>query len=254
MRSLAAFAGLAAAGGFSAVAVLWSFARFSDQTKIRRVRRQIKASLYEMRLFVDEPLVLFRAQKQLIVSNFRYVGMMLRPVLLILAPMLFLMTLLDAVYGYRPLHAGEAALLTVYVRPDVDLRVAQPEIQASSGVAVDSPMVRIPGEQRLCWLIRPTRAGSATLRVSLQGSVYEKSLQAGAGFAWPSRQRVRSVWAWILDPTETRLPAGAAERIEIAYPAAALTFVGVTLPWIAWYMFVTSIATIFLRRRFGVTF
>ena len=84
--------------------------------------------------------------------------------------------------------------------------------------------------------------------------MYDKSLQTGAGFGWVSRQRVRSLWAWILDPTEKRLPAGPAERIEIAYPAAALTFAGVTLHWIAWYMLDTLIATIFLRRRFGVTF
>src|SRR5438309_3296977 len=106
MTSLAAFAGLAAAGVFSAVAVLWSFARFSDQAKIRRVRGQMKASLYEMRLFIDEPRVLLRAQRQLIVSNIRYLGMMLRPVILISAPMLFLMTVLDVMYGYRPLHTG----------------------------------------------------------------------------------------------------------------------------------------------------
>src|SRR3954454_19288833 len=140
MRSLAAFAGLAAAGVFSAAAVLWSFARFSDQAKIRRVRRQMKASLYEMRLYVDEPLVLLRAQKQLIVSNIRYLGMMLRPVILIAAPMVFLMTVLDAVYGYRPLHAGESVLLTVHVRPAIDLRVARPGIEASSGVAVETPL------------------------------------------------------------------------------------------------------------------
>src|SRR3954470_10030265 len=105
MRSLAAFAALAAAGVFSAAAVLSSFARFSDQAKIRRVRRQMKASLYEMRLFIDEPRVLLRAQKQLIVSNIRYLGMMLRPIILIMAPMLFLMTMLDTVYGCRPLRA-----------------------------------------------------------------------------------------------------------------------------------------------------
>ena len=142
----------------------------------------------------------------------------------------------------------------MHVRPAIDLRVARPAIEASSGVAVETPLVRIPGEHRFCWRVRPTRTGSATLRVSLQGSVYEKSLQAGAGFAWLSRQRVRSVWAWILDPTEKRLPAGPAERIEVAYPAAALTFAGVTLHWIAWYMLATLIATVFLRRRFGVTF
>jgi hypothetical protein len=254
MRSLAAFAALAAAGVFSAAAVLWSFARFSDQAKIRRVRRQMKASLYEMRLFIDEPRVLLRAQKQLIVSNIRYLGMMLRPIILIMAPMLFLMTMLDTVYGCRPLRAGESALLTVYARPAIDLRAAHTAIEAPSGVAVETPLVRIPGEQRICWRIRATHAGSATLRVSLQDSVYDKSVQTGAGFAWISRERVRSLWAWILDPTEKRLPAGPAERIEVAYPAAALTFAGITLPWIAWYMLATLIATIFLRRRFGVTF
>jgi len=254
MRSLAALFGLAAAGLLSAAVVLWAFARFSDQARIRGTRRQMKASLYEIRLFVDEPMVLLRAQKQLIVANLRYLGLILRPVAVISVPMFLLMAALDTVYGYRPLHSGEAALLTVYVRPAIDLRAVLPAIEASSGVAVETPVVRIPAEQRFCWRIRPTRAGSATVRVSLENSVYDKSLQAGVGSAWPSRQRVRSLWAWMLNPTEKRLPPGAAERIEIAYPAAVWTVLGVTLSWVSWYVLATLFATIFLRRRFGVTF
>jgi hypothetical protein len=168
--------------------------------------------------------------------------------------MLLLMALLDAVYGYRPLNDGESALLTVYVQPAVDLRIARPAIQASSGIAVETPLVRLPAEQRFCWRIRPTGAGSGMLRISVQGSTYDKSVQTGPGFAWVSRQRVRSLTSWVLDPTEKRLPPGPAERIEIAYPGATLTFAGVRLPWIAWYMLATLTATMLLRRRFGVTF
>lgn len=254
MRALAALAGLAAAGVLSAAVALWAFARFSDQARIRGIKRQIKASLYEMRLFVDEPMVLLRAQKHLVTANLRYLGLMLRPVAVISVPMFLLFSALDAIYGYRPLNYGEAALLTVYVRPAVDLRIANPSIAASSGVAIETPVVRIPGEQRFCWRIRATRAGSTTVRVSLDGSVYDKSLDAGAGSAWPSRQRVRPLLAWILNPTEKRLPAGAVARIEIAYPAAPVTALGVTLQWITWYALAVLVATISLRRRFGVTF
>lgn len=248
MKGLAAIAGLAAAGVLSAAAVLWAFARFSDQAKTRVVKRRIKASLYEMRLFVDEPIVLLRAQRQLFTANLRYLGLMARPLAVISVPMLLLMAWLDTVYGYRPLNPGESALLTVYVRPAVDLRIARAELEPSPAVVVETPVVRIPGEQRLCWRIRRTREGAAYVRVVLDGAGYDKSL------AWPSRQRVHSIAEWILSPTERRLPAGAVERIEVLQPAAAVTAFGVTLHWLSWYAIATLIGTLALRRRFGVTF
>lgn len=254
MTGVAALAGLAAAGAFSAAAVLWAFARFSDQAKIRATRREVKAWLYEMRLFVDEPAVLLRAQKRLFVSNLRYLGLMLRPLGLISLPMFLLMTALDGVYGYRPLNEGEAALLTVYVLPSVDLRAVQPAIEASPGLAVETPVVRIPVEHRFCWRIRPSRAGSGTCRVLLDGFVYDKSVRAGAGFTWLSRQRVRSLLALILHPTEKRLPSGAVERIEVAYPAAGVTVFGITLHWMVWFVLAALVAAVPLRRRFRVTF
>lgn len=248
MNGLAAIGGLAAAGVLSAAAVLWAFARFSDQAKIRGVRRRIKASLYEMRLFVDEPRVLLRAQKQLIAANLRYLGLMLRPVVVIAVPMFLLMAWLDSLYGYRPLHPGEPALLTVQVRPEIDLRSVRPALEVPPGVAVETPAVRIPEERRFCWRIRTAGDTTGSVRVLLDGSVSEKSL------AWLSRQRVRSLGAWILSPTEARLPAGAVERIAIAYPTAGVTAFGLTLHWLTWYAIATLLATLFLKRRFGVTF
>ena len=205
MRALAALAGLAAAGVLSAAVALWAFARFSDQARIRGIKRQIKASLYEMRLFVDEPMVLLRAQKHLVTANLRYLGLMLRPVALISAPMFLLLSALDAIYGYRPLNSGEAALLTVYVLPAIDLRIANPSIAASSGVAIETPVVRIPGEQRFCWRIRATRAGWGRCAFRWMARSMTSRYRPGPGLPGLP-ERVRSRLAWILNPAEQRLP------------------------------------------------
>jgi hypothetical protein len=247
MMGLAAFSVLAAGGVLSAVAALRAFARFTDAAKIRTAKRQIKASLYEMRLFLDEPAVLLRAQKRLLTANLRYLGMMLLPLAIIAIPMFLLMTGLDAVYGNRALIPGEAAVVTVDVRSSVDLESTVPAIEATPGLAIETPVVRIPAEHRFCWRIRAVRAGSSSLRVLLDGGVFEKSVRAGAGFTFLSRQRIRSLLAWMLDPTEARLPPGPVERIEVDYPASGVTAFGVTLHWMAWFFLAAVIAAICLR-------
>jgi hypothetical protein len=51
----------------------------------------------------------------------------------------------------------------------------------------------------------------------------------------------------MLNPTESRLPPGAIERIEVAYPAAWLTVFGLTLHWTLWFTLAAVGAAIWLR-------
>jgi len=247
MITLAALAVLAVAGVVSAVAARWTFTRYSDQAKVRAAQRQIKASLYELRLFVDEPAVLLRAQRRLVTSNLRYIALMLRPLLMVSGPIFFLMTVLDSLYGYGPITQGASAVVTVKVQPSVDLGSTLPAIEATQGIALETPVVRIPGEYRFYWRIRATGAGSERLKVLLNGAVYEKSVRAGGEFTVVSRRRVRSIFAWMLNPTESRLPPGVIERIEVAYPTAWLTVFGLTLHWTLWFTLAAAAAAIWLR-------
>ena len=41
--------------------MLWAFGKFSSQDSIRRVKDRLKANMLEMRLFVDEPVLIWRA-------------------------------------------------------------------------------------------------------------------------------------------------------------------------------------------------
>src|SRR5581483_1451257 len=83
--------------------MLWAFARFSNQEKIRLAKRKVRACLYAFRLYGDEPVLILRAQKELLIWNARYLGLMLGPSLVLLIPTVILLLQLDAIYGLRPL-------------------------------------------------------------------------------------------------------------------------------------------------------
>src|ERR1035437_7356407 len=94
-----------------ACALLCVFKRCSDQARIQVAKRKIRAYLLAFRLFGDEPAMIFKSQWQLLVWNLRYLALMLRPTVVTIVPLALLLFHLDAVYGRRPLRAGEAAIV-----------------------------------------------------------------------------------------------------------------------------------------------
>ena len=81
----AAFSWATARGGtrvlsaLAGVAMLWVFGKTSDQARMKQVKRKVYASLFELRVFADEPSVTWRAQKSLFAANMRYMGLALKP-------------------------------------------------------------------------------------------------------------------------------------------------------------------------------
>jgi len=61
------------------VGMLWIFSLTSNQGAIRKVKARLQAHLYEMRLFPDEPVLIWKAQLGLLAANVRYIGLMLLP-------------------------------------------------------------------------------------------------------------------------------------------------------------------------------
>lgn len=214
------------------IAMLWAFGRFSDQERITLAKRKLKAYLYAFRLFADEPALILRAQKQLLIWNGRYLALMLRPAAVMLIPSVILLVQLDAVYGRRPLAAGEATIVTAHL--DGDLGVLAPSLE-SKGVAVETPAVRIPAEHQVCWRVRAIgrRSGSVILRVA--GSSVSKTVAIGSG------------WHYLGDR-----PFG--RRIEVSYPAASVNLLGFGVHWLVWFVSVSLLTMLAFRRRFGVRF
>jgi len=245
---------LAALGIALGLLVLLVLRKTSNQAAIRSIRRQLQACLYELRLFVDEPALVWRAQVRLLWLNVRYLALMLRPALILAIPMLFLFSLLEPFCGKVPLEVSESSLVTLkLVQPSGVLGPA-PILQVPDGFKVETPAVRMQGTGLICWRVRAGKASSGLVRVVFPTEIVTKRIASGTGGKLLSTRRVRSVWQWFWYPTETLLPAGKVDWIEIEYPSRGFSWLGMELPWFVWILVFSMVAVVVLKRPLGVTF
>jgi len=199
---------------------LWIFRRFSDRTRIALVKHQVRAQLYALRLYSAEPSAVFRAQKQLLRWNARYVALLLGPAALAVVPGVLLFTQLDHVYGRRALLAGESAIVSAGFASPTDLRTFEPALEGS-GVAVESPVVRLPDLREADWRVHVTApAGRITVRTG----------QDTAGASVASGPGLRYL-AW---RTSVSGP-GPLRWIAVSYPKANMELWGYPVAWQVWF-------------------
>lgn len=235
------------------ICMLWSFGRLSNQEAIRRTRSRLKASLLEMRLFGDEPALVFRAQRDLLLYNLRLLALTLKPSLILALPVGLLLSYLDPFYGRTPLPLGQPALVTVHMQRPLDLS-SKPTLEAPEGVDVETAAVRSLADNDVSWRIRPQRAVEGKLRFVVSGEVIEKQITTGHDRGYASAIRGSSWQDWFFYPGESKLPAGNIERITIEYPAASISWFGLELHWVWWMLILSIVTALLLKRRMGVAF
>jgi hypothetical protein len=237
-------------GALTGVALLWTFARLSNQRAIRETKRRLIARLYEFRLFVDEPKLIWKAQVGLVRDSFRYSALMLLPAVVLTLPALLLFSQLDPFYGTAPLEPGEAALVTVQLSGPLAIGGPPPLLEPPEGVVVETPAVRVVSERQISWRVRALRPVSGRLRVTAGGEPVEKSISAEPGPRYLSRRRVSSWRDLFWHPAEPRIASPAIAWVEVGYPPAEV----MGLHWVVWLLIVSTATALLLRRRFHVSF
>ena len=224
----AAFAWLMAAGALSGIASLWAFRHWTDSAKLRVATNAMLAHLMEFRLFTDEPLLIVRAQRNLLRANARLLRLIAVPSLLLTLPFALVLVAADAFFARAPLRPGEAAVVTVQYRsagfPGVQLQ-APPEI------AVETPPVHAPFKRQVSWRVRPNRAVSGQLRLQWDARTVEKSIASAPGLHWLSEQRSASLLGYLGHPRELPFSGAAVDWISIQYPTAQVF----GFHWLVWY-------------------
>ncbi len=157
----------------SGITMLWVFARLSDAERIELARRKIRANLYAFRLFAAEPALIFRAQRQLLLWNARYLRLMLGPSLVTLIPAVILLIQLEAIYGNRPLRPGEATMVTAQFDTATDLHSLVPSLEGR-GVSVETTAVRIPDQRQACWRVRAISDTPGSVWLGAEGAARGK--------------------------------------------------------------------------------
>jgi hypothetical protein len=122
------------------------FSSTTDRSALRRVANRILAHVLEFRLFLDEPLLVLTAQRELIRANLQLARLLLLPCLILTVPVGFLMHELNSLYGRAPLRVGEAAVVTA--------KAPAPALKLPAGIAIETPPVHSQGQ--LSWRVRPS--------------------------------------------------------------------------------------------------
>jgi hypothetical protein len=122
----------------------------ADPRRIRCAANRTLAHIMEFRLFIDEPALVWRAQKDALRANLRLLRQIALPCAAMAAIFAILWSPLDRTFGREPLRAGQATVMTSHSD-----RV--PEIP---GIVIETPGVRIPRTGEVSWRIRPVRAVS----------------------------------------------------------------------------------------------
>src|SRR3954454_17900643 len=171
--------GLAVLSAIVGVAMLWVFGKTSDQIRMKQIKRKVYASLFELRVYSDEPAVTWRAQKSLFAANIRYMGLALKPALWMIVPMGLLILHMESFYARAPLAVGREAIVTMGMAPGWDARSAAPAITAPAGLEIAGPPVRVEAVREISWRIVPRAEVTGELKFNVGGQQIAKTIEAG---------------------------------------------------------------------------
>ena len=212
--------------------------RTTDASTLRMATRKIYADLLEFRLYFDEPILIWRAWMSLLCDNLRLFLLFLPGMLILALPMAWLILQLDTVYGYRPLHRGEAAVVTAQLKrpPGVADRL---DLQGRAGVQVETPPVRVLDDNQVAWRIRTSKDGRNGIDLTINGRTVGKSVMTGDGPMILSPRRSSSLAEFLLHPEEPRLPDGDIVWLAVDYPESEQAISG-----LVWFLAVSMAASL----------
>ncbi|MEW5901650.1 MAG: hypothetical protein AB1715_09335 [Acidobacteriota bacterium] len=227
----------------------------SNQQGIRKVKDKIKAHLLELRLFQHNLSVTLRAQGQILHANFRYLGLNLKPLVVMILPLILILAQLNLWFGCDPLAVGQAAILKVKLEPGVNPLEMDFALEAPPQVLVETPPLRVEESREVDWRIRAAAEGYFSLTVRAGSQSFEKNVAVGGrSLARISALKVKSSFVdEILYPGEKPLPGQSRiESIEVAYAAKRLNLVGLRIHWLVAYLGLSIVFGFVLKRPFKV--
>ena len=246
-RALAPIWALTVISFASGIFLVWLFGKTSDQNRIREIRDRIRGNLIGVRLFQHDIGVVLSLQSRIFGDTFRFMGMALIPMLIMIVPVVLIMTQLNLRFAVSPLETGQPVLVKALVRDAVSLD--QPiALEVPDGVTVETPPVRIRSTREIAWRLRVDRPGDHALVVHIGNETLQMPLVGGVGWGPVVQRRTgRGVVDTLLYPGAPPIAAGhIVEAVEIAYPPLEMSLLGVGVDWL--------IGFLILSMAFGFAF
>lgn len=234
----------------------------SNQAALKRVAGEVSASLLAMRLYNEDFVVAFRAQRQLLKASAMRIWYSLPPLLVLMAPFVIALGHLAMWYEFRPARPGDSLLVTLTAREQAWESVKDAPLSAPEYVDVES-RVRDSNARTVTWRLRAAKPTplreAATLSWAIDGKQVEKQVVVSESpdslqFVSPKRP-TPSLWDILLYPGEPAFDASSpVQSIEIGYASRAAPWLGFAPPWLAIFFIVSIVGALLLMPLMKIQF
>lgn len=181
---------------FGLVAMV-AFKYCSFQDAIASAKNQIKVHLYEIRLFKDDIIGVVVSTVKILLKNVLYLSNTLLPVAVMMAPMVAVLSQLEANYAFAPVEVGTESVLTVELDREVtDAPATVVTLDLPDGVEQTAPAVRTP-DGKIAWRIKAAAPGDHVLGIDVGGTVVEKGWAVGGEPRKVPVLRTKSMWGFL---------------------------------------------------------
>lgn len=237
---------------FTGILMLVIFKWASNQSGIKRIKNRIKAHLLELRLYKDDVNLSFNALGSIFSNNLKYLTFALKPMIILMIPMIIIIIQIAARYEYRPLQANESVIVNARFDKNVDLRKVQ--LQTPEAIKIETPPLRIPSKQKIFWRLRAKETGKYTLEIQLPGETASKDILVGERLSSLASHRVqKSSLLTLVHTAEPSLPSNAAvKEIAIDYPHRELEILGMHIHWLVLFFALSIVGGYALKGVIGV--
>jgi len=246
---LGPFWGLTLLSILSGVGMLWVVGKTTPQKVVERSRNQMDASVYEIRLFLDSPKRVMISLGRLLANSALYIASML-PAFVVLALPLGLMFLsLEARYGFEAIPVGTPFVISVELADGVDGRSVS--VTPGEGIEITSPPLYVASKNETYVRAIATTSKSSSVLVDVGGRAVEKRIVSDPAASQMAPDRASGTGLFTSFGSEAGMD-GDVVSIHVPHETRDGRYLGISMPWWIWWMFIMMVAAFGLRKPMGV--
>lgn len=226
----------------------------SSQKAIKRTKDRLKARILEMRLYQDDPVLIFQGLSGALKGNLAYLGTVFVPFLIIIVPVAIVFMQLDQRYSRANLTPGSTVLLSAQLKEGFDPFQTGVELTRANGVTVQGKPVRDAATRETDWQLRVDSAGTHELTLYVKGTMYSFPLIAETSYRMVGHDRSASgVFEPLLHPGLPPFPIDSPlQRVRVEYPPARHWLLGMDVHWIVIFLVYSLVSAAALKFLIGI--
>jgi uncharacterized membrane protein (DUF106 family) len=254
-RGLSPWVAMIVVSFLTGLLMLFIFRHTSNQEGIRRIKNKIKAHLLELRLYKDSLAQQLTSQGKILSANFKYFSYALKPMLVMVIPVMLILIQLNLWFGSRSLNIGDEALVKVKLIKGTNPLQTDIRLEVPPGIAVETPPLRIEDEREIDWRLRAAEKGVYNILFRYQGETFTKSMAVGQNrlSKIAALKPGKGLLEQAFNPGEKPLPKNAPiESAEITYPGQRMNLFGWRIHWLIAYFGLSIVFGFAFRGVFKV--